>query len=125
GKSHLALALANYFGRPYRSEEFEIIMEKLGNALGQYPARVERLRQFKENRGEFLVIRLRGDVAGSLHEQFMAGLSQGLQEHESTRDVELPFWYSAARKFLQGLSGEYLDKANAFLEMHSLDVPLL
>jgi len=124
GKSHLALVLANYFGKPYQSQEMQIVLSKLNQALGN-PALAQRYREFRENHAEFLVIRLRGDKSQSLREQFVLGLEQSLKEHESTKKVEMPFWYQKAESLLQGLSGEMLSKANRYLENFSTDVPLL
>jgi len=124
GKSHLALVLANYFGKSFRSPELEIIFNKIDSALDN-PAQRNRFREFRENRNEFLVIRLRGDKPQSLREQFVLSLEQALKEHTATRNVELPFWYQKAEKLLKGLNGEMLPKANRFLESFSMDVPLL
>lgn len=124
GKSHLALVLANYFGKPFQSQEMQIVLSKLSQALGN-PAQAQRYREFRENRAEFLVIRLRGDKSQSLREQFVLSLEQSMREHESTKIVELPFWYQKAESLLRGLSGEMLSKANRYLENYSTDVPLL
>ena len=124
GKSHLALVLANYFGKHYQSPELKIIFNKIDQALDN-PAQRNRFHEFRENRNEFLVIRLRGDKPQSLREQFMLSLEQALQEHAPTKNVELPFWYQKAEQLLKSLDGENLLKANRFLESFSLDVPLL
>lgn len=124
GKSHLALVLANYFGKPYQSQEMQIVLAKINQALGN-PAQAQRYREFRENRAEFLVIRLRGDKSQSLREQFVISLEQSLKEHECTKAVELPFWYQKAEKLLRGLTNDMLSKANRYLETFSMDVPLL
>jgi len=124
GKSHLALVLANYFGKSFQSPELKIIFNKIDQALDN-PAQRNRFREFRENRNEFLVIRLRGDKPQSLREQFVLSLEQALKEHTATRNVELPFWYQKAEQLLKGLNGDMLPKANQFLEAYSMDVPLL
>lgn len=124
GKSHLALALANYFGKPAGSPEQAIILEKLNYALGN-PAKVSRYRTFKESRGRFMVIRLRGDIRRSLREQFVVGLEQALNEYPETKGTQLPFWFSQAEAFLKALNGGYRQQADDYLAQFGTDVPLL
>ena len=124
GKSHLALALANYFSRPFQSEEVSLLLNKISNSVGD-PAKAARFANFKEINGEFLVIRLRGDTLHSLREQFLAGLERSLAEHAATRGKQLPFWYATVEQSLGKLSNQDRDRANAFLESERLDVPLL
>ena len=124
GKSHLALALANFFSRPHDSEEAKILQEKISNALND-PARAARLRDFKEGHGEFLVVRLRGDIMRSLREQFLNGLEHALNEHPATKGQKLPFWYDVAEHLLRDLGSEDRRTADAFLEPYHRDVGLL
>lgn len=124
GKSHLALVLANYFARPVASSEVTIISDRIEQALDN-PAKAQGYREFKEERGEFLVLRLRGDDPRPLHEQFFRALKQALSEHDQTRSVELPFWEKQAGQYLRSLAAEQLERANAFLERYGLDVPAL
>lgn len=122
GKSHLALVLANYFGKANESSELKIILNKIDQAISDTSQR-KRYHEFRENRNEFLVIRLRGDKPQSLREQFVLSLEKSLQEHAATQKVELPFWYQKAERLLQDLSAEQLKKANHFLESLNMDVP--
>ena len=122
GKSHLALALANYFSRPFASQETQTVLDKLARAVNDR-ALAGRFRDFKESRGEFLVVRLRGDVPRGLKEQFLTGLERALAEHEATIGAEMPFWYKLAESGLNSLNTEDQRRANAFLETHHLDVP--
>lgn len=124
GKSHLALALANYFSRPCHSPEVVALLEKLSNALGD-PARSSRYAEFKESRGEFLVLRLRGDVPYDLHEQVLKGLENALSEHTATRNQKLPFWFTEAEKIIAGFRADEKEKANQFLESNEHDLALL
>lgn len=125
GKSHLALVLANYFSKPVDSPEVQTIFERIDHALSD-PAKAQGYRDFKLDRKEFLVLRLRGDDPRPLREQFFRALRQALSEHEATRGVELPFWVNQAKQHLVNLSADQLEKANAFLEAnYQLDVPAL
>lgn len=124
GKSHLALALANYFGKPAGSPEQAIILEKLNYAIGNQ-SKVNRYKTFKESRGCFLVIRLRGDIRRSLREQFVIGLEQALTEYPETKGTRLPFWFSQAEAFLRALNGGHRQQADDYLAQFGTDVALL
>jgi hypothetical protein len=124
GKSHLALVIANYYGKPYKSEEMRIIMGKIAQKVDN-PARAAYFQEFRQNHPEYLVVRLRGDAQRTLREQFVTNLELALKEHQATRSVQLPFWYQTAENWLSGLSAENQAKANQFLEQYSTDVPLL
>ena len=123
GKSHLALALANYFGKPFQSPEVQTILEKINKAFSN-SSNALRYKEFKENRGEFLVVRIRGDVTGSLREQFFTSLEKALGEHELPVH-HLPGWYAKAESYLTILQGDNRKKADQFLEQFELDVPML
>lgn len=124
GKSHLALALANYFGKPHNSPEVKVVLEKISKAIDN-PAQAQRYHEFRQNHREFLIIRLRGDEPRSLREQFVFALERALDEHAATKNVKLPFWYQKAEELLNALSNDNLIKANSFLESYSYDVPML
>jgi hypothetical protein len=124
GKSHLALALANLFSKPFDSPEVQLILSKLANAVTN-SAKAARYRTFKESKGEFLVVRLRGDLTRNLHEQVIAGIERAIDEHPSIAGRRPNFWYSSAKTFLENLSGADRLRADGYLEQHSVDVPLL
>jgi hypothetical protein len=124
GKSHLALALANYFGKPADSPEMKIVLEKLRHAVNN-PTRLGRYKAFKDGRGRFLVIRLRGDVRRSLREQFVLGLEQAFSENPETKGRQLPFWFDLAERFLQELNGDSRQQAEKYLEQFGTQVSLL
>lgn len=124
GKSHLALVLANYFARPATSPEAQTIFERINHALN-LPAKAQGYQDFKEERGEFLVLRLRGDDPRPLREQFFRALKQALTEHEQTHGVQLPFWTGQASEYLRKLTAEQLQQANDYLQRYDLDVPAL
>jgi len=124
GKSHLALTLANYFSKPASSDETKSVLQRLKQALDS-PARLTGYQQFKESKGEFLVVRLRGDSPVSLREQFLKGLENALQEHTATQGVQLPFWYKKAEESLKNLSQSDRKKANEYLKEFETDVAAL
>lgn len=124
GKSHLALVLANFFSRPSESPEVQIILDRLNHALDK-PSKLAGHRDFKQSKGEFLVVRLQGDVFNDLQEGFVRALEKALREHDSTRFLALPFWYERAEDWLNGLNGEMLQKAEAFLADQNTDLPSL
>ncbi len=124
GKSHLALAMTNYFAKPVKSREVDIVLEKLDHAINE-PARSAKFHTFKENRGEFLVIRLRGDVPIPLSEQFYAGLDHALHEHTATAGLVAPVWHTYAESILITLTDAEIERADAALALHGHDMPTL
>lgn len=122
GKSHLALALANYFAKPTASDEVAIVLDRLQQALNN-SSQWAGYRDFKRSKGEFLVVRLQGDAISDLQEGFVRALERALIEHESTRDIEIPFWYHNAEQWLNGLRGDDRQKAEAFLAAQNTDLP--
>lgn len=124
GKSHLALVLANFFTRPATSEEVQIILKRLEQALNN-PSQFAGYRDFKKSKGEFLVVRLQGDVINDLQEGFINALERALREHDATRNLELPFWYQHAETWLKSLSGEQLRKAETYLDTQKTDIQSL
>jgi len=124
GKSHLALVLANFFGRPSDSPEVKIVLDRLEQALNN-PAQFAGYRDFKKGKDEFLVVRLQGDAFSDLQEGFIRALEQALREHDATRHIEIPLWDGAAKKWLNDLSGERRQAAEAFLATQKTDLSLL
>ncbi len=124
GKSHLALVLANLFARSYASEEVKTLLGRIDHAVDS-PAKAQGYRDYKQERGEFLVMRLRGDTPRPLREQFFIALEQALSEHTQTCNEHPPFWTEAATRYLNNLSPEQLETANDFLRRFDQDVPAL
>lgn len=124
GKSHLALVLANFFSRPTGSPEVKTILGRLEQALSN-PAQFAGYRDFKKSKGEFLVIRLQGDAFNDLQEGFIRALEQALREHEATNHIEIPLWDGPAKKWLNDLSGERRQAAEAFLATQRIDLSQL
>jgi len=125
GKSHLALALANYFGRKPESEEVQRLLAKVRNASGETGIS-QRIQQFKQNRGTFLVIRLRGDHPISLREQFLRALDSAIDEHPETQGKRPNFWYTEAERILSNFTPTEREQADAYLSRdHTMDTELL
>ena len=112
GKSHLALALANFFGQDADSEPVAAVLKSLGNP--------ERLVSFKEERRRHLVLRLFGDDPISLAQAVVQGLEIALQEHPDTAHTSLGLWFDPALDFLNDLEPAQTEKAEAFLDGHKL-----
>jgi hypothetical protein len=69
GKSHFALAVANFFGKTDSSEEVAALLGNLEHTINN-PAVSEGFRAFKRHRKPYLVILLRGDAPGDLRDKF-------------------------------------------------------
>jgi hypothetical protein len=117
GKSHLALAMANFFGQSVGSEPVEAVLKSLG--------RPERLVSFKEQRSRHLVLRLFGDDTASLSQAVVQGLEAALRETPETASDSLGLWFDPALDFLKDLDTAQLDKAGVFLKDHNLTVARL
>ena len=124
GKTHLALALANYFGKPSDSNVVKVILGNISHAVDQ-PAKAQGFKDFKDSHKPYLVVRLFGDQMKSLHQQAIAGVEAALKEHEETKNASLPFWFGKAEQFLSRLSGKQLEEANEFLRSANTEVSIL
>jgi len=124
GKSHFGLVLANYFGKEVHSEEFQTVMDKIERAERD-PQRVRNLREFREERKPYLVIRLRGDTLLPLDQQFLQAVERALKE--AGVDGYLPLWYHAAAKWLEEDLRRlgFEEQAEKFLREYSMDLPTL
>lgn len=112
GKSHLALALANFFGQPHESPIVDGLLASVEHANADI---AQRLRAFKQGRQPYLVVRLRGDRPLSLTQALVAGLEEALSEHPGTQGAELGLWFDAALELLATLTPEQQEKASSYL----------
>lgn len=125
GKSHFALMLANYFGKPSGSQEIAAVLEKLEHAL-EDRAEYGFFQSFKENgRHPFLVLTLRGDEPGDLRSKFFRALDEARQWYPELESISLPFWFAEAERFLESIPQDLSARAEAFLKSRNLDLPLL
>jgi hypothetical protein len=111
GKTHLALALANYFGQANGSREVENILAKVG---GVSSSDGQAMRRFKEIHAPFLVLRL-GNSMDSLPQQVLFGLETALHEQEATRDADLGLWFDQAQGILTQLDEAAKTRLDAWL----------
>lgn len=101
-----------------------IVLDRLQQALNN-ASQWAGYRDFKNSKGEFLVVRLQGDAISDLQEGFVRAVEQALAEHESTRDMEIPLWYHHAEQWLNGLQGSDVQRAETFLASQNTDLPSL
>lgn len=116
GKSHFAVAIANYFSKPAGSPEVEGILRKIENSAGETSAIAQRLRSYKKY-GRHLVLCLSGDRAGDIKKQFLQTLLKAL-ETEGITDSIAQHICSEPLKYLQNLyaNPQERDRAEAYLE---------
>jgi hypothetical protein len=125
GKSHFALVLANYFGKPDGSVESNTVLSAIKHAipdqdLGEYG----HLEAFKRHHKPYLILILRGDEPSDLRTKFYRAVKEALGSEKNEGDeTQLPFWQHSAHEFLQKI--EARDRANAFLSQRSLDLDAL
>ena len=127
GKSHLAVAIANYFGKDEESHEFQGVLERVRHAAESAPL-VGFFEAFKRNHKPFLILILRGDEPSDLQTKFFRAVEEALQFDSPTNGVHAPFWYSDAQLFVRSILSEdqeKRDKANAFLDRFDLDLAVL
>lgn len=125
GKSHFALALANFFGEPLGSPGFSAVMGQLEHAIGDEGPLFGGLQAYKQNHRPSFVIILKGDEPTDLHTKFFAGVSEALENTGLGREVIPPFWYEGARKALVAIDPLLRGKADGFLASYDLDVDTL
>ncbi|TGE25203.1 hypothetical protein E5K00_08405 [Hymenobacter aquaticus] len=121
GKSHLALALANFFGQPAGSPEVEAVLVGVDHVA---PGIAQRLRNFKENRAPYLILRLAGGESDSLSAAVVRGLESALEENPATKDAELGLWFDEALSVLNSFSEEERARTNEYLDKNAADLNL-
>ncbi len=119
GKSHLAVAMASFFGGAADAPEVGTLLEGI-KAVS--PAEAANFKAFKAAKGACLVLRLNGSHTATLTEQVVKGMENALREHEATRDANLGFWFDPAVRVLDNLTDAETVKANAFLGSRQMDV---
>lgn len=114
GKSHFAVATANYFGKATDSPEVEGILHQVENAAGRKNAIAEKLRLYKK-RGRHLVLCLSGDSSiTDLKKQFLQVLLQVLEKEEISDSVAQHVC-SEPLRYIQSLKPDQREQAEDYL----------
>jgi len=125
GKSHFALSLANYFGKPASSSEIKILSKNIDHAVNDQ-ALIGYFKDFKQVKKPYLVLIMSGIEQRDLSTQFYNAVDAALKDSAENRNVELPFWYKDASRYLESvrLGGDKV-KANQILDEYDLDLEVL
>lgn len=125
GKTHLALAMANFFGKTPESDEVKWLTESLTHAYGESPA-IKNFTELKERNPRHLVVCLQGDVGGfDLGSYFLRELERSLGTELSASGGMLPLWYKTALDTLDASVAPHRTKADTFLAPQEMDLPAL
>lgn len=113
GKSHFALAIANFFQKPYDSPEVKGVLKQVEYATSS-GALLEGLHAYKQ-RGRHLVICLSGDKPIDLRKHFLQTLRKVLDQ-EGITDAIAQRICKRPLQFLERLDEEKRAIAEAYLE---------
>ncbi|PQV65271.1 hypothetical protein B1R32_1018 [Abditibacterium utsteinense] len=122
GKTHLALALANFFGRPHDSDQVQGILSQLRESS---PAKAEGFAAFKAERPPYLVVRLFGENVSNLPQAVVSAVETALKENEATQDYKLDFWFDKALEGFDKFGEDQIARSNEFLAPRNTDFPTL
>ncbi|WP_044500363.1 hypothetical protein [Nostoc sp. PCC 7107] len=117
GKSHFAIAIANFFQKPFQSPEVQGILSQVEKATsGKSQAVAEGLKLFKQNqRHQHLVICLSGDIGGEIRKQFLQQLVKSL----AAADIQDSLAQHICREpleYLESLDSGERQKAEKYLQ---------
>ncbi|MEH1923401.1 hypothetical protein [Nostoc sp.] len=117
GKSHFAIAVANFFKKPFHSQEVQEILSQVEKATSaKNQAISEGLKLFKQNqRHQHLVICLSGDIGGDIRKQFLQQLVKSL-EAAGIQDSLAHHICSEPLRYLETLNPENRAKAEKYLQ---------
>ncbi|MEH2178489.1 hypothetical protein [Nostoc sp.] len=117
GKSHFAIAVANFFKKPFHSQEVQGILSQVEKATSaKNQAISEGLKLFKQNqRHQHLVICLSGDQGGDIRKQFLQQLVKNLEE-AGIQDSLAQHICSEPLRYLESLNPENRAKAEQYLQ---------
>ena len=125
GKTHLALAMANFFAKSPDSREVRWLIESLAHAYGDDPA-LKSFTDLKERNPRHLVVCLQGDVGGfDLGSNFVRELEHSLAAELVPSGGMLPLWYKVAIETLDATVASQRPKADSFLAAYEMDLPTL
>ncbi|WP_192822483.1 hypothetical protein [Rufibacter sp. LB8] len=114
GKSHLALAIANFFGKTAGSPEVNTVLEAIKHAKGDF----EGLKNFKESRQPYLVLTLFGNDTLTIAQSITRGIEKAFALNPATANEDIGLWFKPAEEGLAALSAKETDveKASEFLQ---------
>ncbi|MDF5738976.1 MULTISPECIES: hypothetical protein [unclassified Nostoc] len=117
GKSHFAIAIANFFKKTFHSQEVQGILSQVEKATSaKNQAISEGLKLFKQNQcHQHLVICLSGDQGGDIRKQFLQQLVKNLEE-VGIQDYLAQDICSEPLRYLENLNLENRTKAEKYLE---------
>ncbi|MGI9064877.1 MAG: hypothetical protein ACR2HX_00505 [Pyrinomonadaceae bacterium] len=114
GKSHLALVLANYFGRTADDPLVEKMLKQIEASTDHQTA--YPFKSFKSEAGKpQLVVRLSGHEFTNLRQGFMKALRRALDENDLSRGYEINAVSLSAARWLHSLEGEKRLEADQML----------
>lgn len=117
GKSHFAVAIANFFKKPFQSDEVQGILDQVEVATANKNKGIaEGLKLYKQNQlHRHLVICLSGDKGGDIKKHFFQVLVKNLLEQGIT-DSPIQNTCSEPLQYLEGLSEHNRAKAEEYLQ---------
>jgi hypothetical protein len=114
GKSHFAVAVANFFHKPAASDEVQGILHQIENATSPNSPIVERLRAFKDDR-RYLTLCLSGDRIVDLPKSLLSNLIATL-EREGIQDSIAHQLCRTPLEYLENLSDSDRYQAERYLD---------
>ena len=115
GKSHFALAVANFFKKPYDSPEVQGVLQQVEYATSSTSGILESLRLYKQ-RGKHLVVCLSGDKLIDLKKHFLQALRKALESEGITDSIAQQICKQPL-EYLKGLDAKQRETAQSFLEL--------
>jgi hypothetical protein len=125
GKTHLALAMANFFAKPPESPEVKCLVESLKRAYNGSAA-INNFTDLKDRNPKHLVVCLQGDEGGfDLASYFVREVERSLSADLSASGGMLPLWFKTALETIDKSVAPHQAKADAFLSALEMDLPQL
>lgn len=115
GKSHFAVAIANFFKQPFNSLEVQGILHQVEMVTSSSKAVFENLRLYKQNQRQHLVICLSGDRGGDIKTHFLQALLKSLQEQGVENSIA-QHTCSEPLRYLQSLDAKQRAIAEQYLK---------
>ncbi|MBD1902080.1 hypothetical protein NDI44_24470 [Trichocoleus sp. DQ-A3] len=114
GKSHFALAVANFFQKPFHSPEVQGILQQVEYATSSPNPILEGLTLYKQ-RSRHLVICLSGDKPIDLKKHFLQALKKALESEGITDSIAQQICKQPLQ-YLENLDKKQREAAEAFLK---------